>query len=252
MHHVHNFLQFFFGGIGDLVHLILQNLRGVIQWRDALFRFLQVFADIAEGFFIGKAVTRPAFLIVHFETDPFLAQAVFCKALHFGHFVDAAFEFCVEFEIGFLRSFCAAQSFVQTLYVTIEACRFFLEGVVFFLPFLPGAVAVNLRDGLLFEEGGLCLFAFQFRCDQIRETIFNIAQAVGGHGVFVAVLIHAFADGGQFTLNIGNMFQVVLACFVHGFQGMQDIFVGACGLVNMCFEIAHVVSHALHFICRVL
>ena len=41
-------------------------------------------------------------------------------------------------------------------------------------------LAVNLRDSLLLKEGGLRLFAFKFRSDQICETVFKIAETIGG------------------------------------------------------------------------
>ena len=50
--------------------------------------------NIAEGF--GRqTVSRPAFLTSVLKLIPFLSQSAFGKALHFGHFADAALKFGV-------------------------------------------------------------------------------------------------------------------------------------------------------------
>ena len=72
--YIHQFLKLPFGGGGCLVELVLQSLDRFIQWGDALLQFLEGAADIFGAFILRKSVAGPAFLVVGFERDPFLAK----------------------------------------------------------------------------------------------------------------------------------------------------------------------------------
>jgi hypothetical protein len=72
-----------------------------------------------------------------------------------------------------------------------------------------------LRDGLLFEEGGLRLLAFQFRCDQILETIIHVFYAVGGHGVFI--------DTGTSTYELNGIRFYERSTLAHNTVAIKDI-----------------------------
>ena len=129
MGHVHQFLKLLFGGIGGLMHLVLQSLDRLVQGTDAFFDLYHGPAHVFDAFILRKRITRPTLLVIGFECDPFLAQAVFSQALHFGHFVDAPFQFGVEFVISFLGLPGRAQGFLKCLGLGFENFYLLLEFV---------------------------------------------------------------------------------------------------------------------------
>jgi len=76
-------LQVFGLGFLALVEDVLLGLGKVFDGGQAVVHLLDAGAVILLLFLLGEGKTRPAFLLIGFECDPFLAEAVFCQALHF-------------------------------------------------------------------------------------------------------------------------------------------------------------------------
>ena len=142
------------------MHLILNNFDLFIVRTDTFFKFLDQAADVFHTFILREGVAGPAFLIVGFERDPFLTQAIFSEPLHFRDLIDTPFQFGIELRVGVLGAFRGAQCILELHDLGIEHFGLQLDGIEFFFPVLVRSIAVDLCNRLLLDKRDLCQLAF--------------------------------------------------------------------------------------------
>ena len=185
---------------GGLVNLVLNVFDQVLDGRDALLHFHDQAAHILDAFILRQGITRPALLVVGLEGDPFLPDPVFGQALHLGQFVDAPLQLGVELGVGILGTGGFAQGFLQGQNLGVKGLGRDLDVVELFLPLLVRAVAVDLGDGLLLDEGDLGRLALRFGQRQLPDAALDILVTVQSQVGAGADLVDPFAQCSELTL----------------------------------------------------
>jgi hypothetical protein len=76
-----------------LLHQILDFLDGILDLGHFLGELFVLATGFIALFFQGQGVVRPAFLVVGFESRPFLAEALLCQPLDLGNLIDTPLDF---------------------------------------------------------------------------------------------------------------------------------------------------------------
>ncbi len=132
---------------------------------------------LAALFFQRQGVVGPAFLVVGFEGDPFLAEALFCQALDFGDLVDPALDLLGQLVDCLLRA-------LNRRWVASNACKDDFDigglGLDLFeagLPFFPNTLALDIAQRLAVHKIGDRFPPFRFNRGQLIQTVssfFNV------------------------------------------------------------------------------
>ena len=241
-------LQALFGQLIGLLQQILDLLQLVFHVGGLLGELFELAGDLVALLFLGEGVVGPALLVIGFEGDPFLAEAVFGQALDLGDLVDAALDALGEvFQRG-LGALGLALGGIELQELRFNIASLLFDGLEAHLPVFPDAVAFDGGEVLLIQEGGHGVAALGLHCRQLVEAGFQLAQGGVDQLGLAALVIRALAQGSHFALQIYNTLGVLAAAIFYQAVGAGVLFFFQAHLGDLLARFVNGAAQAAFFL----